>query len=103
MKDCRRRVQHRRRSKKTSGAANTGRAKVDHRNVAPVAATITLAPSKFMARSSRGLGHGPLKAGTRVRLPYALPTAQLSGAVRLTVLDANSLAKNYQKYYDPSR
>ena len=30
-------------------------------------------PSFAMARSSRGLGHSPLKAGTRVRIPYALP------------------------------
>lgn len=29
-----------------------------------------------MARSSSGLGHGPLKADTRVRLPYALPVSR---------------------------
>jgi hypothetical protein len=26
-----------------------------------------------LARSSSRLGHGPLKAGARVRVPYALP------------------------------
>jgi hypothetical protein len=28
-----------------------------------------------LARSSSRLGHGPLKAGARVRVPYALPVA----------------------------
>jgi hypothetical protein len=29
------------------------------------------------ARSSRGLGHHPLKVAARVRIPYGLPTAQI--------------------------
>ena len=32
----------------------------------------------LMARSSSRLGHSPLKAGARVRVPYALPVYFLS-------------------------
>jgi hypothetical protein len=36
-----------------------------------------------LARSSSRLGHGPLKAGARVRVPYALPVdLQVSRAAR---------------------
>ena len=33
-------------------------------------------PTWYLARSSSRLGHGPLKAGARVRVPYALPGGQ---------------------------
>lgn len=39
----------------------------------PRGAALPSRPFAGTARSSSGLGHSPLKAGTRVRLPYALP------------------------------
>ena len=39
--------------------------------------------SSCMAVSSRGLGHGPLKAGTRVRIPLPLPGRSGSFVYRL--------------------
>ena len=41
-------------------------------SLSSVSVVVLCRPS--LARSSSRLGHGPLKAGARVRVPYALPT-----------------------------
>ena len=38
--------------------------------------------ARILALSSRGLGHGPLKAGTRVRIPLALSRVWVLGRSR---------------------
>src|SRR5688572_9696748 len=66
--------------------------------------TLPSAPPQT-AHSSRGLGHSPLKAGTRVRIPYALPALLASlrdeNAVRLR--SAPALLQNRRRRTVQSR
>ena len=49
-----------------------------------------------LARSSSRLGHGPLKAGARVRVPYALPINNAGSAV-IADNAGNELEKEFEE------